>query len=522
MSSTEGEAVRGSGEPEAVRNRLLRRVDWRVLLSNPAPDRVVCFAGGDLARAVELIAQTVVKPTKAAGDCDLAVVQDPDGEVLAAAAAALRPGGSLYAEWSSPRRGWYGRARRDVEASGFGEVFVYWPWPPVFRRSPTFWVPLDAPGAQAYFLQSRSRSASPLRRLLYALRRGAWRAAVRIGYAFPVCIAATRAGGASPPSAPAIIAADSPPKGRRSLLLFTGGPRSVSKIVGFAFDEPGSTPRFVVKLPRTPESAELLRHEAHVLQALAARAPQVRGVPRLEFMHDRRGILVVAETFVGGTPLFELIRPDRYRTLALEATDWLIGLRLGREVVAREAWRDRLVRPIVDDFREQFGAVVDPDVLQAAERVIGTLPVSLPLVCEHRDYAAWNILVQPSGQLGVLDWEGAELEGLPGLDLLYFLAYQGFFLDGALRSGRYRESLRSCVDANTSSGRVTNECLALYSSSLGLPESCWPALRVLVWMLKARSEYARFVEDSRGRPPAETLRSSLFVSLWRDEVGRLG
>ncbi len=58
--------------PEPVRNRLLRRVDWRFLLPNPQPERAICFANGALARAVELISrETVPASAKPSGNCDL-------------------------------------------------------------------------------------------------------------------------------------------------------------------------------------------------------------------------------------------------------------------------------------------------------------------------------------------------------------------------------------------------------------------------------------------------------------------
>ena len=46
--------------PEAERNRLLRRVDWRFLLADPQPQRVICFVDGSMAEALRLVGDVVV------------------------------------------------------------------------------------------------------------------------------------------------------------------------------------------------------------------------------------------------------------------------------------------------------------------------------------------------------------------------------------------------------------------------------------------------------------------------------
>jgi hypothetical protein len=62
------------------------------------------------------------------------------------------------------------------------------------------------------------------------------------------------------------------------------------------------------------------------------------------------------------------------------------------------------------------------------------------------------------------------------------------------------------------------ECARRYTSQLGLSEAIVRPLRLLAWMLHSRSEYRRLVAD-QGRPPdTATLRRSLFVSLWEEEL----
>src|SRR5690242_6754346 len=107
-------------------NALLREVDWRFLLPKPAP-RVAAFTeAGRLRQAIDLVATDVVEAGNGHG-CDLAVLEDPDMSELAAAHAALRPGGWCYAEWRRPIVGLTSHARTRLQAAGFRDVACYWP-----------------------------------------------------------------------------------------------------------------------------------------------------------------------------------------------------------------------------------------------------------------------------------------------------------------------------------------------------------------------------------------------------------
>src|SRR5207302_1372878 len=114
------------------------------------------------------------------------------------------------------------------------------------------------------------------------------------------------------------------------------------------------------------------------------------------------------------------------------------------------------------------------------------------------------------------DWESAELEGLPGLDLVYFLTYLSLFLAGAMGSGRFRAAYRACLEATTPMGRLIAECEARYAAAVGLDAGSLQALRLLTWLVHARSEYRRLWADAGGPPGRAALRSSLFVALWEE------
>jgi hypothetical protein len=44
-----------------------------------------------------------------------------------------------------------------------------------------------------------------------------------------------------------------------------------------------------------------------------------------------------------------------------------------------------------------------------------------PIAVQHGDFAPWNLLRKPGGEVGTFDWEYGRLEGFPYLDLAYYI-----------------------------------------------------------------------------------------------------
>jgi hypothetical protein len=508
--------------PEQERNARLRRADWRFLLPSPRPHRALCRGAGALADAVASIADEVIAEG-ADRDCDLAVAEDPDARTLTELRDALRPGGTCYTEWH-PRVGGVLQVKRALRAAGFEEIACYRRWPAT-AVLPDFWIPIGSPGAAAY-VRSRARlRGGRVRRLLTGIRRRVHDLfGARIGS--PICaIAQCSAAALSAERGPAAWLREAwgewglgAAPDRLSTLLVTGGPRSVSKVVLLAFVEPSPVPVIAVKAPRLDEAAAGVRREGLALERLAARrSGGLPGVPRLLTRREIDGVPLLVETALGGRPLQSLLTPGSHRAWSMKVADWLAALAQGGAVLPATYWRETIVEPMFSRFVELFEQVTDRGLLREGEAIVREIGV-LPSVPEQRDFGAWNVLVTPTGGLAVLDWESAEVDGLPTLDLLYYLAYASFNVDGARDRESRIDSFRRSLDPSTPVGTVRRDCLASYLDALGLHSTQLASLRALVWLIHAQSDFHHAAADAGGPPPPEALARSLFLALWSEEV----
>ena len=475
---------------EHARNALLRRVDWRFLIQSTTEPRVAV-------RAAEMAASLAL--VTADGDPDLAALVNPSARDLASAAASLSPGGTLYAEWYRPRS--RRRLTRDLERAGLVDVRWYWPWPRP-SKSPAFWLPLDAPDSLAFFLAQRRRSA-PLRR---RIPTAVWPLVRRLGLLVPLCAIARKPGG-KPDAVEGAIRGHVVGE-RISWILLSGGRRTINKVVGLPIVSPADRPHVVVKFARSSVEDPPLRHEFDVLNAVASARPEQPGIPRALFLEHRAGRLALGETALAGEPLIWQLNRGTLDHFCGVVADWLVGLvDAGRRHDGD--WCSRLIDAPLEQFARDYAAIVEPYELDQARVAFASLP-DLPVTCEQRDCAPWNVLLAGDA-VSLADWESAEPHGLPALDLVYFLTNAALVTEGVLDTGpvvpTYLESRRTLAPHEQR-----------YCARAGLDEAVLPALRLLCWTIHARSEAIRFEQDASGPPSAGSLAGGVFLALWRAEL----
>ncbi len=518
-------------QAEAYHNRLLRRADWRFLLENPWPEISMCFNNGLLAQAVQAVSPRLISPEEGlSAECDLVVATNPNKSTLHKAWQALRSGGSFYSEWYYPFTGGSLGIHKRMEAAGFTNVVCYWPWPiPTFSPA-LFWLPLEAQKSVQYFLSTRSRPVNQLMRFGSSLMQFLWRFLRNSHLLIPICVTACKvdktAGTTStidPEVETSVIWSDKTTTGsptRLDIIMWTGGKRSINKVILYLFAAGEAIPQRIVKLPRTPEAVPALIHEAHILQALHARKSEAAtGAPSVLFLREINGWVALGETTVFGQPLYSVLNSQNAQSLAMKVTDWLASLVVDGPGAPRADWWVRLVEPALNDFELAFGPVLDDFVVPKCRKILDHLG-DLPQAFEHRDCSPWNLLVTSSGGLAVLDWESAEQNGLPAMDLIYFLVYLAFFMDGAMNNENFIESYRRACNPTTLTGRLQAACQQRYIESIGLDPAALLPLRLLTWLIHSRSEVRHMSADEGGSPQLATLHRSLFYRLVLEELAQ--
>jgi hypothetical protein len=301
-------------------------------------------------------------------------------------------------------------------------------------------------------------------------------------------------------------------------MLLTIGVRLENKVVGLAFAEPSSRLQVVTKLVRTKEAEHRLAREADTLTALASLPPSgIEGVPRLLFSEHTATGLAVCETALDGARLFTWVRADNAGVLAQKVADWALKLVRTDTLIPPDEWWMRVVEPIVRDFSALYGCVINDELLRdCISRLRGLGP--LPSTVEHRDFGWWNVVLTTNDELAVLDWETAEVHGLPGLDLIYFLYFIAALLDGSSRDSGFRETLRRMRDARTLTGRIHAETVDRYWRGAGLDPSSVLPLRLLTWMLQAISDFRDITDRCGGPPGPDALRNGLYFALWEEDL----
>ncbi len=493
MAERPFDARRRDGELlEPQRNEQLRRVDWRFLLRTAEEPRVIDMAPGRDSEALRLVS----KPA-GPGEANLVLTGFPTAAALRIASDALAPGGEVVCRWWVPRLAGPQRARRRLRRAGFLDPRVYWagplPW-----RSPQFWLPLDSLAAVTRLLTVRPGHDSGAA----ALRRP-WRLARQLGLLAPIYVVARAPGGEE----------DGDRAGSGSAMLLTGGHRSINKVVALDFQPGNRGPRAASKFARVAEAEPGLEREADVLSRLAEEGRSVEGVPVLRGRQRRCGRVGVVEGTIEGDSLLDRLTPTSFAEMARRVNDLLI------EIAGKGPGADQGtgVRKHLELFEHRFGFALTEDNLATLRAAVGRV-ADLPVVCEHRDCSPWNVILAARDRPALLDWESAAPDGLPGLDLVYFLANSAFVLDGALERGTTRESYRRLLDSTTAYGEIAAAETERYCEALGLDPAILPSLRLLCWMIHCHSDYEHLRLAAAGEPAPEDLRQAPFLGLVLEEL----
>jgi hypothetical protein len=500
-----------SSLPEPRLNRLLRQVDWRFLLRQEERPRALDLSDGEISEALRLVSEPA--PRAAAG-ADLVVLGFPGREELRIARESLRPGGEVVCLWQRPRPNGVRRARARLARAGFSGTQVYWPGPRS-AEAPEFWLPIEVGAAVEQVF-----SARPVHSRKEAALRLAWRLAARSGTLAPICVVAGL--GEAPEGATASEALGQALPATAPWLLLTGGGESDNKVVGVPFPDGGSGPGLVAKFARAAKAEAALEREAELLRRLESERADLDGFPRLRASGRRAGERFIVQEAMLGRSLGASPSRSWLAEIAPELTSWLIELAGKPLPQPASGWRRRLIVDPLDELERDFGELIPAGMPARARRALADLG-DLPLVWEHRDLGPWNVVIGEAGKPAAIDWEDAEPEGLPGLDLIYLLASTTLLIDGALddttRADPILASYGRLLDPGTEQGGIAAACFDAYRAHLSIGADDFRRLRLVCWIVQLLIALRRLAPPTPGATSSPG--GSFFTHLVEDELDRL-
>lgn len=372
------------------------------------------------------------------------------------------------------------------------------------RSSPVRLLPLPVHGSPALFVNLGHRRAAR-----YAIEHGIvhgqrWRnarnraaALLAGGGLFPVPGGAIGVSGeAGPPALVeaaglgghewALLVSSGSIVRRDAFLLFPPGERAPAHVLKFS-RVPGAT----IQFERDERGAEVIRRAGG---AVARHAPSHLG--RLEV----EGYPASLETAAVGTKLTNYLRrtiPRRRKLGAVEiVARWLIEI--ARETAAPpealEPERERLERDL-------------------GEEVVRSIP-PVPATFLHNDVAEENVVVS-GRKFMVLDWEWAQLHGLPLSDLVYFGVHVLRIVDGALTEEQRDRHFVDVLTGRAESSPVLFGWIRDLVAALGLPpESVGPLVNAS-WLDRGRlSLVERRRAESVGGGPLDPAFAERAAQAW--------
>lgn len=285
-------------------------------------------------------------------------------------------------------------------------------------------------------------------------------------------------------------------------------------------------PVLVAKVPRLSERSPSLTREAAAISAVQAMRPGgFDSIPRLVAFEEHRGYPILVETALNG----QLLDPPRVRRdldgaceLALE---WLTDLPSTPAASAEPGWFDRQASQPLRTFAQAFPLNVPEErmLIRTQELVAPLQHAGLPRVVEHGDVSHPNLIALHAQNLGVVDWELAEMQGVPACDMFFFLTYAAFAQDDARTR---RDFLTPFTEAFFGPNAWAVPYVEQYARRLQIGLEHLTPLFVLCWARYMSRLLLRLYNDrpTPGGVEPETaawLRDNRYYALWRHTLDHL-
>ncbi|HBY96445.1 MAG TPA: hypothetical protein DEP84_21295 [Chloroflexi bacterium] len=308
---------------------------------------------------------------------------------------------------------------------------------------------------------------------------------------------------------------------RMACVVVTPRFRASSHVVFLLLPEGSSDPALVAKLPRLAGASEGVEREAANLRAVQASRPGgFDSIPRVVAFETYRGRQILLETALVGQPMDRATVRRDFVGCCDAVARWLAELQQpARDPAGADShWFERLVERPLHHFTELFPLSADEaSMLERTWELVAPLRgAKLPLVFEHSDLSAPNLMLLRHGGPGAVDWELATPRGLPTYDLFFFLSYVAFALHTPRSTAEYVSAFHAAFFGQSAWARPY---VRAYAERLQLPVQVLTPLFVLCWARYTASLLTRLGAagrpgESLGADTAAWLRANRYYALW--------
>lgn len=257
-----------------------------------------------------------------------------------------------------------------------------------------------------------------------------------------------------------------------------------------------NSPGCLVKITRSARHSDRLDNESMVLRTLTSSMVLRGRVPEQMFFGTHRGRAVLGQSMLAGKPF---PRGARWSASCPLLQDSFNALNELADTTA--AWVPAAsVSSALGVLLERFVAVYQPpgtEVAALRDSLSGGWSVGddVPVVLQHGDPHPGNMLVSAEGRALLVDWESADLRGMPLWDILYF--FRHYATIAARRRGtldRERAATRHFLDDSDLADRLV-AAVGDQVQALGLRREMVKALVYSCWMHRALKESSRLTVD---------------------------
>lgn len=259
--------------------------------------------------------------------------------------------------------------------------------------------------------------------------------------------------------------------------------------VRFVVLDQNGTAILFIRMMRNPEKDCLLEEEYHLIASLIAIPALSACLPELCFFGKVGGQKFVVERAVVGQSLFKKMRKrvwnscSAYKSNINLANSFLLELaRATRKRVSKEQLTSTVLGPLNDFYLKTGGEASDLEAL--IEKLVRNTKGCLETVATHGDFSLKNIILGPDGSYAVIDWETAQMNGLPLIDLFYFLSRYAY-LSGSSRHKNRVQRIKAFYKSSGSKARLAIHAVEYYCLQMKYDPGIIKPLFLLHFLYKA-------------------------------------